>query len=137
MAHPLDSTFYETIKSNKRSIIENSLFRQTRQCLNLRYPFKKTKERMQIHVIFTMSIFALINAYRKWTEKQYSILIFSSSEISATTTTFILRPISYSEASFALREIRLSFIVRTKSVLLPVSTSDFLADSPPNQEQPG
>ena len=58
----------------KRSIIENSLFRQTKQSLNLKYPIKKTKEGMYVHLFFTMSIFALINAYRGWTEKEYSMM---------------------------------------------------------------
>ena len=59
---------------DERSIIENSLFRETKQCLNLKYPIKKTKEGMHLHLIFTMSIFALINAYRQWSEKQYSMM---------------------------------------------------------------
>lgn len=58
----------------KRSIIENSLFRQTKQSLNLKYPIKKTKEGMYVHLFFTMSVFALINAYRGWTEKEYSMM---------------------------------------------------------------
>lgn len=59
---------------DERSIIENSLFRQTKQSLHLKYPIKKTKEGMHLNLIFTMSIFALINAYRQWTEKQYSMM---------------------------------------------------------------
>lgn len=59
---------------DERSIIENSLFRQTKQSLHLQYPIKKTKEGMHLHLIFTMSVFALINAYRKWSEKQYSMM---------------------------------------------------------------
>jgi hypothetical protein len=59
---------------DERSIIENSLFRETKQCLNLKYPIKKTKEGMHLHLIFTMSIFALVNAYRQWSEKQYSMM---------------------------------------------------------------
>jgi len=59
---------------DERSIIENSLFRQTKQILYLKHPIKKTKVGMHLHLIFTMSVFALINAYRKWAEKQYSIM---------------------------------------------------------------
>lgn len=59
---------------DERSIIENSLFRQTKQSLNLKYPIKKTRAGMHLHLFFTMSIFALINAYRQWTEKQYSMM---------------------------------------------------------------
>ncbi|MBN1970406.1 MAG: hypothetical protein JW870_13645 [Candidatus Delongbacteria bacterium] len=59
---------------DKRSIIENSLFRQTKQSLNLTYPIKKTKAGMHLHIFFTMSVFALINAYRDWAEKQYSMI---------------------------------------------------------------
>jgi hypothetical protein len=59
---------------DERSIIENSLFRQTKQSLHLKYPIKKTKEGMHLNLFFTMSIFALINAYRQWTEKQYSMM---------------------------------------------------------------
>ncbi|MCK4825072.1 transposase [bacterium] len=57
-----------------RSIIENSLFRQTKQSLNLKHPIKKTKEGMHLHLLFTMSVFALIIAYRQWAEKQYSMI---------------------------------------------------------------
>ena len=59
---------------DERSIIENSLFRQTKQSLHLKYPMKKTKEGMHLHLIFTMGVFALINAYRQWTEKQYAMI---------------------------------------------------------------
>ncbi len=59
---------------DERSIIENSLFRQTKQSLHLKYPMKKTKEGMHLHLILTMSVFALINAYRQWTEKQYAMI---------------------------------------------------------------
>ena len=59
---------------DKRSIIENSLFRQTKQSLNLKHPIKKTKAGMHLHLFFTMSVFALINAYRDWAEKQYSMI---------------------------------------------------------------
>lgn len=59
---------------DERSIIENSLFRQSKQSLHLKYPIKKTKEGMHLNLIFTMCIFALINAYRQWTEKQYSMI---------------------------------------------------------------
>lgn len=59
---------------DERSIIENSLFRQTKQSLHLKYPIKKTKEGMHLNLFFTMSIFALMNAYRQWTEKQYSMM---------------------------------------------------------------
>ena len=45
---------------DERSIIENSLFRQTKQSLHLKYPIKKTKEGMHLNLFFTMSIFALI-----------------------------------------------------------------------------
>jgi hypothetical protein len=57
-----------------RSIIENSLFRQTKQSLHLQYPINKTQEGMRLHCIFTMSIFALMNAYKQWAEKQYSAI---------------------------------------------------------------
>jgi hypothetical protein len=59
---------------DERSIIENSLFRQTKQSLNLKYPIKKTRAGMHLHLFFTMGVFALINAYRQWTEKQYSMM---------------------------------------------------------------
>ena len=29
---------------------------------------------MHLHLILTMSVFALINAYRQWTEKQYAMI---------------------------------------------------------------
>lgn len=29
---------------------------------------------MHLHLFFTMGVFALINAYRQWTEKQYSMM---------------------------------------------------------------
>lgn len=57
---------------DERSFIENSLFRQTKQTLNLKYPINKSKEGMHLHLILTMSVFALINAYKLWSDKQYS-----------------------------------------------------------------
>lgn len=59
---------------DERSIIENSLFRQSKQILNLKYPIKKTQDGIRLHLIFTMSVFALLNAYKQWAEKQYSII---------------------------------------------------------------
>lgn len=70
----LKDPFYAFDRYDERSIIENSLFRQNKQSLHLKYPIKKTKAGMHIDLNFTMSIFALINAYRLWTEKQYSIM---------------------------------------------------------------
>ncbi|MBW2738540.1 MAG: transposase [Deltaproteobacteria bacterium] len=59
---------------DERSIIENSLFRQSKQILNLKYPIKKTQDGIRLHLIFTMSVFALLNAYKQWAEKQYSMI---------------------------------------------------------------
>ncbi len=59
---------------DERSIIENSLFRENKQRLHLKYPINKTKEGMHLHLYFTMAVFALINAYRQWTEKEYSLM---------------------------------------------------------------
>jgi hypothetical protein len=59
---------------DERSIIENSLFRQTKQSLHLEYPINKTQEGIRLHCIFTMSVFALMNAYKQWADKQYSAI---------------------------------------------------------------
>lgn len=59
---------------DERSFIENSLFRQSKQNLYLKYPMKKTKEGIHLHLIFTMAVHALIYAYRHWSEKQYSLM---------------------------------------------------------------
>ena len=66
--------FYAFLRYDERSIIENSLFRQSKQSLHLQYPIRKTKEGMHLNLNFTMSVFALIQAYRLWTEKEYSIM---------------------------------------------------------------
>ena len=47
-----------------RSLIENCCIKESKQAWNLKHPPKKTERAVQVHVLFTLSMFALATAYR-------------------------------------------------------------------------
>ncbi len=47
-----------------RSLIENCCIKESKQAWNLKHPPKKTERAVQVHVFFTLSMFALATAYR-------------------------------------------------------------------------
>lgn len=53
-----------------RSIIENCLFKEAKTGWYIKHSPQKTEEAMLIHTFFTLSIFALTNAYREWAREQ-------------------------------------------------------------------
>lgn len=53
-----------------RSIIENLLFRETKQGWHLNQPPKKSYAAMVSHVVLTMVTYALAMAYRNWEEDE-------------------------------------------------------------------
>lgn len=53
---------------DERSIIENSLFKEAKQGWFIKHAPQKTERALQVHTFFTLSIFALTNAYRRWSE---------------------------------------------------------------------
>ena len=52
-----------------RSLIENCCIKESKQAWNLKHPPKKTERAVQVHVFFTLSMFALATAYRLRTEQ--------------------------------------------------------------------
>lgn len=51
---------------DNRSIIENSLFKEAKQGWFIKHAPQKNERALTIHIFFTLSVFALTNAYRKW-----------------------------------------------------------------------
>ena len=47
-----------------RSLIENCCIKESKQAWNLKHPPKKTARAVQVHVLFTLAMFALATAYR-------------------------------------------------------------------------
>jgi hypothetical protein len=47
-----------------RSLIENCCIKESKQAWNLKHPPKKTERAVQVHVLFTLAMFALATAYR-------------------------------------------------------------------------
>jgi hypothetical protein len=56
-----------------RSLIENNLFRETKQNWHLEHPPKKTKQGVYIQTYMTMSMKALTTAFLKWQEEQLQL----------------------------------------------------------------
>ena len=55
---------------DERSIIENCLFKEAKTGWHIKHSPQKTEEAMLIHTFFTLTIFALTNAYREWAKEQ-------------------------------------------------------------------
>jgi len=55
---------------DERSVIENSLFKEAKTGWHIKHSPQKTEQAMLIHTFFTLSIFALTNAYREWAKEQ-------------------------------------------------------------------
>jgi len=51
---------------DNRSIIENSLFKEAKQGWFIKHAPQKNERALKIHAFFTLTVFALTNAYRKW-----------------------------------------------------------------------
>ncbi len=47
-----------------RSLIENCCIKESKQAWNLKHPPQKTERAVQVHVFFTLAMFALATAYR-------------------------------------------------------------------------
>ncbi len=56
-----------------RSLIENNLFRETKQNWHLEHPPKKTKEGVYVQAFMTMSMKALTSAFLKWQKEQLQL----------------------------------------------------------------
>ena len=56
-----------------RSLIENNLFRETKQNWHLEHPPKKTKEGVYIQTYMAMAMKALTTAFLKWQEEQLKL----------------------------------------------------------------
>jgi Transposase DDE domain len=52
-----------------RSLIENCCIKESKQAWNLKHPPKKTERAVQVHVLFTLAMFALATAYRLQAEQ--------------------------------------------------------------------
>ena len=52
-----------------RSLIENCCIKENKQAWNLKHPPKKTERAVQVHVLFTLAMFALATAYRLLAEQ--------------------------------------------------------------------
>jgi hypothetical protein len=52
-----------------RSLIENCCIKESKQAWNLKHPPQKTERAVQVHVFFTLAMFALATAYR-WRAEQ-------------------------------------------------------------------
>jgi hypothetical protein len=52
-----------------RSLIENCCIKESKQAWNLKHPPKKTERAVQVHVLFTLAMFALATAYRVLSEQ--------------------------------------------------------------------
>ena len=55
---------------DERSIIENSLFKEAKQGWFIKHAPQKTERALSIHTLFTLAVFALTNAYRRWSEER-------------------------------------------------------------------
>lgn len=55
---------------DERSIIENCLFKEAKTGWHIKHCPQKTEQAMLIHIFFTLTIFALTNAYREWAREQ-------------------------------------------------------------------
>ena len=55
---------------DERSIIENCLFKEAKTGWHLKHSPQKTEQAMLIHIFFTLTIFALTNAYREWVKAE-------------------------------------------------------------------
>ncbi|MFH0797329.1 MAG: transposase [Candidatus Omnitrophota bacterium] len=55
---------------DERSIIENSLFKEAKQGWFIKHAPQKTEKALHIHTFFTLAVFALTNAYRRWSEER-------------------------------------------------------------------
>ncbi|MEA3223457.1 MAG: hypothetical protein U9P49_09895 [Thermodesulfobacteriota bacterium] len=58
---------------DNRSLIENNLFRETKQNRHLEHPPKKTKEGVYIQTYMAMAMKALTTAFLKWQEEQLKL----------------------------------------------------------------
>jgi len=58
---------------DERSLIENNLFRETKQNWHLEHPPKKTKEGVYIQTYMAMAMKALTTAFLKWQEEQLQL----------------------------------------------------------------
>ena len=55
---------------DERSIIENSLFKEAKQGWFIKHAPQKTERALGVHIFFTLAVFALTNAYRRWSEER-------------------------------------------------------------------
>ena len=55
---------------DERSVIENCLFKEAKTGWHIKHSPQKTERAMLIHIFFTLTIFALTNAYREWVREQ-------------------------------------------------------------------
>ena len=55
---------------DERSVIENCLFKEAKSGWFIKHSPQKTEVAMLIHTFFTLTIFALTNAYREWAGEQ-------------------------------------------------------------------
>jgi hypothetical protein len=55
-----------------RSLIENGCIKESKQAWNLKHPPQKTERAVQVHVFFTLAMFALATAYR-WRAEQAAV----------------------------------------------------------------
>jgi hypothetical protein len=55
---------------DERSIIENSLFKEAKQGWFIKHVPQKTERALQVHVFFTLAVFALTNIYKKYKQEK-------------------------------------------------------------------
>ncbi len=55
---------------DERSIIENSLFKESKQGWFIKHAPQKTERALQVHAFFTLAVFALTNIYRKHSQEK-------------------------------------------------------------------
>ena len=55
---------------DERSVIENSLFKEAKQGWFIKHAPQKTERALGVHIFFTLAVFALTNAYRRWSEER-------------------------------------------------------------------
>ena len=53
-----------------RSLIENCLFKESKQGWYLKHSPQKNEQAMTVHIFFTLSVFALSNAFQQWNKKK-------------------------------------------------------------------
>lgn len=61
---PVDKPWEAFDAYDDRSLIENCCMKESKQAWNLKHPPQKTERAVQVHVFFTLAMFALTTAYR-------------------------------------------------------------------------